>query len=194
MSRSMWTHIKLNNHDFSLLDLDHPEIEALILAEIDSGVDVYYDRRWKVTETFCRFLLREQEWLSNRLVLVIGAGIGMETLIVGRLSKKLYINDHAPIALKLCSKQLRKNGIYGFETLPGSYESLEIPQIDIVVGCYLVYNTETLKTMQRFFDKCSFPILLMNENDSYFQKLIKSTYKNVQALFLTDSSQCIQFS
>ena len=192
--RSIWTKIKLNHHEFFVLDLDNPEIESLIMSEIESGVDVYYDRRWEVTEAFCLFLLAEQKWLFNRSILVIGAGIGIETLIVGRLSKDIYINDQAPIALDLCSKQLRKNGISRFQPLSGPYESLEIPQIDMVMGCYLVYNAMTLKAMQQFFNRCSYPILLMNENDRQFKKLVQTTQKSIQSVFSSDSFHCVLFS
>ena len=192
--RSIWTNIKLNHHEFLVLDLDHPEVETLIMSEIESGVDVYYDRRWEVTEAFCLFLLAEQEWLFNRSILVIGAGIGIETLIVGRLSKDIYINDQAPIALDLCSKQFRRNGIFNYKRLPGPYESIEIPQIDMVVGCYLVYNAMTLKAMQQFFDHCSYPILLMNEDDRYFKRLVQSTHKRIQSVFSANSFHCVLFS
>ena len=193
MAKSIWTETKINNENYFLLDLDHPEVEDAILSEIDSGVDVYYDRRWGVTEAFCNYLFSHPEKLKDKTVLIIGAGVGMETLAIGRLCKKLYINDMAPIALKLCSDQLKKNGVQDFEVMPGSYVDLEIPQVDMVVGCFLVYNSETLKAMNQFFKVCKNPIMLMDESSKYFEKLVSTTNKYTRVLFSEGIFQCILF-
>lgn len=193
LPKSIWIEASISNQNFYILDLDHPEIEDAVLSEIDSGIDVYYDRRWDVTEVFCDFLFSHPEKLQDKSVLIIGAGVGMETLVIGNLSKKIYINDMAPIALRLCSKQLKKNGIQGFEVLPGSYEDLEIPQIDMIVGCFLVYNSETLKAMKKFFNACAHPVLLMDESSKYFEALLKTTEKNICTLFSEGIFKCVMF-
>ena len=80
---------------FQLLNPDHPEIAARVLGDLDAGIAVYYDSRWDLTTQFCRFLLTHPTWIAGRSVLVLGAGIGLETLVIGRLCKTLYLNDRA---------------------------------------------------------------------------------------------------
>jgi len=176
-----------------MLDLDHPDVEAAILSEMNSGVDVYYDRRWEVTDVFCRFLISDPVWVANRSVLVIGAGVGLETLVIGRFCKKIILNDMAPVALNLCARQLRKNRIFHFELMPGRFETLDYPMVDIVIGCYLVYNADTARTMAHFLDRCPHPVLLMNEGVPQFRNLVKKYPGEVRCLFEENGFVCILF-
>lgn len=193
MKHSLWISKKLNSYKFQLLNLDHPDINAIIIREIESGIDVYYDRRWELTEDFSCFLIDQQKWVKNRKVLVLGGGIGMETLIIGRLCSKMYINDLAQTALELCSLQLRENGLNNFKLFQGHYEFLNFPPVDIVVGCFLVYNPQTAKAMKRFLDNCSIPVLLINEPLYAFQRLIKTTKKKIYYLQHKNPVPCILF-
>jgi len=114
-SASLWQDMKVGPYAFHLLDLDHPDVEAAILDEIDAGVDVYYDRRWGMTGVFCRLLLDHPEWVAGRWVLVLGAGVGVESLVIGRLAKKMFINDVGPVGLELCGLQLMNEPLPPFK-------------------------------------------------------------------------------
>src|SRR2546430_13832328 len=102
----LWSTLSLAGHRFQLLNLDHPEIAACILGDIDAGIAVYYDRRWDLTARFCRFLLAHPAWVAGRSVLVLGAGIGLETLVLGRPCTEVYLNYRAPGAPALFAQQL----------------------------------------------------------------------------------------
>ena len=114
-SASLWQDMKVGPYAFHLLDLDHPDVAAAILDEIDSCIDVYYDRRWEVTGVFCKFLLYHPEWVAGRSVMVLGAGVGVESLVIGRLEKKMFINDWDPVALELCGLQLMNEPLPPFK-------------------------------------------------------------------------------
>ena len=114
-SASLWQDMKVGPYAFDLLDLDHPDVEAAILDEIDAGMDVYYDRRWEVTGVFCKFLLYHPEWVAGRSVMFLGAGVGVESLVIGRLAKKMFINDWAPVALELCGLHLMNEPLPPFK-------------------------------------------------------------------------------
>jgi len=193
LSKPLWIDIKLGQFLFHVLNLDHPDVEAVILSEMNSGVDVYYDRRWEVTEVFCRFLISDPAWVTNRSVLVIGAGVGLETLVIGRFCKKMILNDLAPVALNLCARQLRKNRIFHFELMPGRFETLDYPIVDIVIGCFLVYNADTALTMTHFLARCAHPVLLMNEGVPRFRKLVKKYPRETRCLFEKNGFVCILF-
>jgi hypothetical protein len=193
MQESLWVTSRIGPYTFDVINLDHPQVHATILREIKSGVDVYYDRRWEVTDTFCRFLVDQQKWVFNRSVLILGVGLGMETLVIGRLCRKLYLNDLAPIALELCTMQLRKNNIRNFYIFLGRYENIHFPLVDMIVGCFLVYNAETLKAMKRFLTISSQPILLMNEPLPPFQRLLKITHRKLSHILPNSPCPCILF-
>jgi len=193
MSQSIWIRTKVGRHTFEILNLDHPEVEAAVRREIESGVDVYYDRRWNLTQEFCDFLALQPQWVTGRSVLILGAGIGMETLLIGRLCRKLYVNDLAPVALDLCARQLKKNRIHNFELLPGRYEALRFPPLDIVVGCNVVYNPETARAMREFMTLCPQPVLLMNDTMPYFEKLVKTAPRRTRSVLSREGQRCVLF-
>ena len=145
----LWSTYTLAGHRFQLLNPDHLEIAARVLGDLDAGIAVYYDSRWNLTTQFCRFLLTHPTWIAGRSVLVLRAGIGLETLVIGRLCTTLYVNDRAPGAPDLCAQQLRQNGITDFTCLCGSYETLDLPPVELLVGCYLVYNRDTAAAMRQ---------------------------------------------
>jgi predicted nicotinamide N-methyase len=191
---SLWLTIDIAGCRFQTLNLDHPQIDACIMGEITSGIDVYYDRRWDVTERFCRFLLAEPAWVDGRTVLVLGAGVGLETLVIGYLCKKLYINDLAPVALELCARQLCQNGISDVTCLPGRYETLALPAVDLIAGCFLVYNRETAAAMRQFLARRTPPVLLMNDNVVRFHKFVRETSRPMRALLPPEDVPCILFA
>jgi len=191
MPEPLWIATRLGNHSFRLLNMDHPDIEAAVLSEIESGVDVYYDRRWDAAEVFCHFLISQPRWVANRSVLILGAGIGVESLVVGRLCKRLYLNDYAAVALELSARQLRENRILNFELLVGPYETITCPEVDIVLGCSLVYNKETLRAMRQFLGRCHYPIILINDPMPSFDALIKTTTRKIHFFPASDRFPCV---
>ena len=190
----LWRTVSIATQSFQLLNLEHPQIIARIIDDIDAGVNVYYDRRWTVTERFCRFLLDQPVWVADRSILILGAGLGLETLVIGRLCKSLYINDLAPAAIELCERQLRQNNITDFICLPGRYETLELPPVDLVVGCFLIYNRETAAAMRQFLQRCTTPVLLINDNMPILHRLIRATSRSHRSLLPPDDDPCILFT
>ena len=189
----LWSTVTLAGHRFQLLNLDHPQVAARILGDLEAGIAVYYDRRWDITTRFCRFLLAHPAWVAGRSVLVLGAGLGLETLVIGRLCATLYLNDRAPGALDLCAQQLRRNGITDFTCLPGPYETLTLPPVDLLVGCYLVYNRDTAAAMRQLLARRTPPVLLSNDNLLSWQSLLRETRRPHRPLLPPDDLPCLLF-
>jgi predicted nicotinamide N-methyase len=194
MSQPLWISKCIRDSLFDLLNLDHPDIQKIILSDIKSDVDVYYDERWNLTESFSNFILENPEWVKNKTVMVLGAGIGMETLIIGRLAHKIYLNDLSSIALDLCARQLIKNGVNNYEVLHGRYECLEMPEVDIIIGCFIVYNPESYKSMKQLVENTHYPVLLMNQPMDAFIKLLKKAERMSKTLLSKDECQCVLFN
>jgi len=189
----LWSTVTLAGHRFQLLNLDHPQTAARILGDLEAGIAVYYDQRWDVTTRFCRFLLAHPAWVAGRSVLVLGAGLGLETLVIGRLCTTLYLNDRAPGALDLCAQQLRRNGITDFTCLCGPYETLTLPPVDLLVGCYLVYNRDTAAAMRQLLARPTPPVLLSNDNLLSWQALLRETRRPYRPLLPPDDFPCLLF-
>ena len=188
-----WHSIALARHSFQLLNLDHPEISARVLGDLDAGITVTYDQRWDVTARFGSFLLANPGWVAGRTVLVLGAGVGLETLVIGHLCAHLYLNDLAPGALALGAEQLRQNGIVHFTCLCGRYETLPLPPVDLIVGCYLVYSRDTAAAMRQLLARARPPVLLSNDNLLSWQSLLRSTRRPYRSLLPSDDLPCVLF-
>lgn len=191
--KPLWIPVEMGGETYDTLNLDHPDVVAAVLSEINAGIEVYYDRRWAATEAFCRYLISHPTWVEGKSVLVLGAGMGMETLVIGSRCARLYVNDLAPVALAWCARQLRRNGIAHFELLPGRYEMLTIPPADLAVGCFVVYNAETAAAMRVFLDRCPYPVLLMNDPMPAFDRLVHGAVRPVRHLSAPDTRRGVVF-
>ena len=175
--------------DYQLLDLDQKEVEKRIIDDMEDGVDVYYDRRWEVTDYLTTWLDNNRGVYADKRVLVLGAGVGAETLVLGRLSAMIHLNDLSPTALELCAEQLEYNGIENYEILLGRYEQLDLPEVDIVVASFLVYNRETFDAMKDFVSENNCQFILMNENLKEFKSLLAEFPHEV--LFEQEGATCV---
>jgi len=179
----------IGSSEYFLLDLDQKVVEKRVIEDMESGVDVYYDRRWEITSHLTNWLEANHSVFQEKNVLVLGAGIGEETLVLGSRAKKIFLNDLSSTALELCVAQLQKNEIKNYEVLLGRYEQLELPSVDLVVASFLVYNSETLKAIRVFIKEMNCRFLLMNENLKEFQKLLVEFEHEI--VFEVEGAKCV---
>lgn len=177
--------------EYSLLDLDQKEVEKRIIADMEAGVDVYYDRRWEVTAFLTEWLENNQKVYAGRKILILGAGVGAESLVLGRQAETVYLNDLSPVALELCAEQMEHNGLTNYHNLLGSYQEIELPRVDLVVASFLVYNRETLDAIQAFMSGNKAKFILMNEKLKEFKSLLKAFPHEV--LFEEEGASCVMF-
>lgn len=182
---------KIGGVRYELLDLDQRAVDLRVMEDMDAGVDVYYDRRWEVTGLLTEWLEANHAQYKDKRVLVLGAGVGIETAVLGRLAERLFINDLSATALELCGEQLRENGVDDFGTLLGRYEEIDLPEVDLIVASFLVYNKETLKAMRAFMEGNGCDFILMNENLPDFMKCLKEL--NHEVIFADEGAMCVLF-
>jgi predicted nicotinamide N-methyase len=174
------------------MELKHPQVEQEIIAEMSQGIDVYYDRRWATTGVLTEWFAQNTDLFLGKRVLIIGAGIGAETLILGRHASHIWINDISPTALTLCQEQLKENGIENATSLVGRYEELDLPEVDLVVASFLVYNDDTYRSMSTYMDQHQGNLILVNERLAPFPKLLKEREHRI--LFEKGAAVCAHFS
>lgn len=174
MNRERWYEEQVGGESFQLLNLEHPTVEKQVMAEMATGVDVYYDRRWTATGVLTDWLGENLNVFSNKDILVVGAGVGAEGLLLAKHGRKVYLNDLAPTALELSAEQMKKNELSNYELLLGRYEQLDLPKVDLVVAGFLIYNTDTLASMETFLKGHQGQLILVNERLAPFPKFLKN--------------------
>lgn len=191
MPSSLFQPFTIGQETFALMDLTHPRVEKEIMDEMSSGVEVYYDVRWDITEVLTGWLSKNIELFKDKRVLILGAGVGAETLILGRHARHIWINDLSPTALALCREQLAWNDIQNFTSLAGRYEELDLPEVDLIVASFLVYNDDTYHAMNAFMDEHQGDIILVNEPLDPFPKFLAK--RSHQILFKEGSAIGVLF-
>lgn len=181
----------IGSETFALMELKHPQVEQEIIAEMSQGIDVYYDRRWATTGVLTEWFAQNTDLFLGKRVLIIGAGIGAETLILGRHASHIWINDISPTALILCQEQLKENGIENATSLVGRYEELDLPEVDLVVASFLVYNDDTYRSMSTYMDQHQGNLILVNERLAPFPKILKEREHRI--LFEKGAAVCAHF-
>lgn len=181
-----WIPTEIAGRTFLRLDLDHPDVAGRVIDEIRSGVPVYYDRRWPLTDRFCRYLLERPGRLEGRRVLVAGAGVGMEAVVAGALAGTVVVNDAAPVALELCVEQLEENGIDAYEVAPGPFQEADLDGVDLVLACWAVYDVGTRRAMATLLERArarEVPALLANADiGGHFSRLLAGTESSAVAV------------
>jgi predicted nicotinamide N-methyase len=190
--------VDLGGQTFEALDFDHEAVVRRITDEMRAGVAVYYDRRWKLTDVFCRFLLDRRELLRGRTVLAVGAGAGLESVVIGRIADRVIINDLAPASLELAAEQLERNGVEGFEVRLGLLQESDLSGVDLVIGCFVVYNEATRDAMAELLERAAsldVPVILANENvGSFFREVLEGARRPVEDLAALDRGRFVRIA
>lgn len=184
--RSPFQIVDLGKRTYQALNLDHPEIVREVTRDMDDGVAVYYDRRWGLTERFCRFVLDRPELVDGRTVLVAGAGVGLEAVVIGSLAGRIIVNDLAPASLTLAARQLEENGVRDFSVDLGLFQDVALDGVDLVIACFVVYNGETRDAMAQLLLRAAkrrTPVILANEDvGSYFQEVLDGAAERLETI------------
>lgn len=188
-----WITKKIGKRVFTTLNLDHPDIGNRIMGEMSEGIAVYYDTRWKMTDDFCDWLIQHEESFRGRDLLVIGAGVGLETLVLASMARHIYLNDLAPVSLELCAEQLEQNGLTNYQPIPGDYTRIDLPEADLAVGCFVIYNRQTSLSARAFLDRFSGEVLLVNPPMPPFPLFLRQCSRPHQQAMETPEGLAIRF-
>lgn len=191
--RPPWRESRVGGLRLELLDLDHPEVEEAILGEMSTGFAVYYDRRWSVTRRFCEILLRNPELLGGLRVAVVGAGVGAEAVVAGLQGAELHLNDRSEVALQMNRRQLERNGVPpgAIHLHPGDMETVDLPPVDRVVACYVVYDDASRNALARLLERVPVPALLANGEFPHFRRLLAGLGRPVRFLGEAEDPPCV---
>jgi len=100
--------VKLNTE----LTLYVPDITLIqstyqkLVAENTAAIFPYWAKIWASAHAMTRFLQEEPSWVQNKIVLEIGAGIGIPSFSIASLTKNIIISDYAPDAVALLQKNI----------------------------------------------------------------------------------------
>ena len=77
-----------------------------LVAANPNTIFPYWAKVWASADALVQFLREEPAWIQNKIVLEIGAGIGIPSLSIAAQTDKIVISDYAPDAVALLQKNI----------------------------------------------------------------------------------------
>ena len=77
-----------------------------LAAENTAAIFPYWAKIWASAHAMTQFLQEEPSWVQNKIVLEIGAGVGIPSFCIASLTKKIIISDYAPDAVAVLQKNI----------------------------------------------------------------------------------------
>ena len=68
----------------------------------------YWAQVWPSAKALADFIAEHPEWLVNKSILELGAGIGLPSFIAAKYAKKVLVSDYAPEAVALLEKNIAR--------------------------------------------------------------------------------------
>lgn len=77
-----------------------------LVAANPNTIFPYWAKIWDSAHALVQFLREEPAWIQNKIVLEIGAGIGIPSLSIAAQTDKIIISDYDPNAVALLQKNI----------------------------------------------------------------------------------------
>ena len=77
-----------------------------LAAENTAAIFPYWAKIWASAHAMTQFLQEEPSWIQNKIVLEIGAGVGIPSFCIASQTKKILVSDYAPDAVTLLQKNI----------------------------------------------------------------------------------------
>ncbi len=77
-----------------------------LVASNPTTIFPYWAKIWASAFAMTRFLQEEPSWIQDKIVLEIGAGIGVPSLSIAAQTHKIIISDYAPDAVAVIQKNI----------------------------------------------------------------------------------------
>ncbi len=100
--------VRLNN-ELTLYVPDPAHIQSTyqkLVAENTETIFPYWAKIWASAFAMLQFLQEQPLWIQDKIVLEIGAGIGVPSLSIAAQTHKIIISDYAPDAVTLLQKNI----------------------------------------------------------------------------------------
>ncbi len=98
----------------------------------------YWAKIWASSEAMVQFLQEQPIWIQNKIVLEIGAGIGIPSLSIAAHAHKVIISDYAPDAVMLIQKNIAHLKVTNAQAMYLDWNNIPV---DIMADTILLSDT-----------------------------------------------------
>ncbi len=69
----------------------------------------YWAQVWPAAYALCEFIATEPQWLENKKILELAAGLGLPSLLASQFAAQVTCSDHIPEAVELMKQSITNN-------------------------------------------------------------------------------------
>ncbi len=102
------TLVQINN-ELSIYIPDYNQVQLIYETNLREQVETpfpFWARIWPAAKAMTSFLQKEPQWITNKRVLEIGAGIGLPSFTIADKTASTIISDYSPDAVGLIQKNI----------------------------------------------------------------------------------------
>ena len=125
-----------------------------LVAENTETIFPYWAKIWASSDAMIQFLQDEPAWIQNKIVLEIGAGIGVPSFCVASQTKKITISDYAPDAVLLLQKNIEHLQLQNVEAMQLDWNAIpENLQPEVLILSDVNYDPTQFETLTKLIEK-----------------------------------------
>jgi predicted nicotinamide N-methyase len=142
-------HIILQNQEFELFA---PDVQEVHDAYIQKAIDFpFWAQVWPSAKALAVFMLSHPEYLANKHVIELGAGLGLPSLIAARWATSVICTDHDPSAIEFAQLSVQYHQLKNVNTRLINWNILPPDlQVDVVLLSDVNYDPATFERQQAF--------------------------------------------
>ena len=87
-----------------------PTYEQMLASNVAEPFP-FWAKLWASSKVLSQYLIANPQWVKDKVILEMGAGIGQPSLIMAQLAKEVIITDHNKEAVELLEKNIAHLGL-----------------------------------------------------------------------------------
>lgn len=118
------------------------------------GSNDIWNMVWPASIALAQYLAQafpDRHW-QDKQVLVIGCGVGLESVVLAKLDARVTVLDHVPAALELVQRNCEKNAVAPIETLQTCWldkkSVQQLGQYETLIGSDVWYESADAASLQ----------------------------------------------
>ncbi len=117
--------------------------------ETDSSITApYWAQVWPSAFALCEFIATEPQWLENKKVLELAAGLGLPSLLAAQIATEVVCSDYVPAAVELMQQSIEKNQLTNIKATVINWNNIpDDLSCDILLLSDINYEPQVFETV-----------------------------------------------
>lgn len=158
------------------LELFVPQQQTVVPGEgVDTG-DLYWAKVWPASIALSRFLHTNTDYIKDKTILELGAGLGLPSLTAAASARQIYCSDLSPEAMRIVTASAKHNNITNVQCAVYKWQQpAQLSNAEVVLLSDVAYDP---KSFDPLYD------LIMNFLNSHKTVIISTPHRLTARKFM----------